>query len=191
MLVNFGLSRAKGWLDRVGRRNPARALGIVVKLAEYITPKMNRTEHTGAGGEPLPAPVFAFSMEMGGPGVEGPPGSDAAVEVSPPGGAVEHEPPPRIEHAPPVGAVPALPAAAALPAPALYAALAHPMPIEGEVILRSEVQPERYLTRCCRRRGNTGCSGLHSTPPDAAPPADIRESCPRYHSYFGRPAGKK
>jgi len=72
------LSRAKGWLDRVGRRNFARALGIVAKLAEFITPRMSRAEVTGAGGSPLPMPVFSFSMEMGDPGVEGPPGSDAA-----------------------------------------------------------------------------------------------------------------
>ena len=55
--------------------------------------------------------VFSFSMEMGGPGLEGPPGSDAAVEVSGSGeGETEQREPSRIEHqAPPVGEIPALP----------------------------------------------------------------------------------
>jgi len=55
-------------------------------------------------------PVFSFSMEMGGPGVEGPPGSDAAVEVSGSGeGETEQREPSRIEHqAPPVAEIPAL-----------------------------------------------------------------------------------
>jgi hypothetical protein len=36
-----------------GKADPAKALDLLAKLAEYAAPKLNRTEHTGDGGGPL------------------------------------------------------------------------------------------------------------------------------------------
>jgi hypothetical protein len=33
--------------------DPAKALDLMAKLAEYAAPKLNRTEHTGEGGGPV------------------------------------------------------------------------------------------------------------------------------------------
>jgi hypothetical protein len=47
------------WLDRVADEDPARALEIVVKLAEYHIPKLGRTEvgFDGAGVEQVRAVI--------------------------------------------------------------------------------------------------------------------------------------
>lgn len=44
MLLEGSTVELKGWLDRVGKRDPARALDIVAKFAEYHIPKLSRTE---------------------------------------------------------------------------------------------------------------------------------------------------
>ena len=36
-----------------GQPDPARALDLIAKLAEYAAPKLNRTEVTGEGGGPV------------------------------------------------------------------------------------------------------------------------------------------
>lgn len=47
------------WLTQVAeghgdnKADPAKALDLVAKLAEYAAPKLNRTEHTGADGGPM------------------------------------------------------------------------------------------------------------------------------------------
>lgn len=47
------------WLAQVAeghgqeKADPGRALDLLAKLAEYAAPKLNRTEHTGAGGGPV------------------------------------------------------------------------------------------------------------------------------------------
>jgi len=47
------------WLSQVAeghgdtKADPAKALDLMAKLAEYAAPKLNRTEHTGAGGGPV------------------------------------------------------------------------------------------------------------------------------------------
>lgn len=47
------------WLARVAegdgenKPDPAKALDLLTKLAEYAAPKLNRTEHTGTDGGPL------------------------------------------------------------------------------------------------------------------------------------------
>lgn len=52
--ANVGL-----WLAQVAdglgdtKPDPAKALDLMAKLAEYAAPKLNRTEHTGAGGGPV------------------------------------------------------------------------------------------------------------------------------------------
>lgn len=47
------------WLQQVAeghgdvKPDPAKALDLLAKLAEYGAPKLNRTEHTGEGGGPV------------------------------------------------------------------------------------------------------------------------------------------
>lgn len=36
-----------------GKPDPAKALDLITKLAEFAAPKLNRTEHTGEGGGPV------------------------------------------------------------------------------------------------------------------------------------------
>ena len=38
-----------------GAPDPAKALDLLAKLAEFAAPKLNRTEHTGEGGGPVKA----------------------------------------------------------------------------------------------------------------------------------------
>lgn len=46
------------WLKRVAADDPAKALDLMAKLAEYAAPKLSRTEVTGAGGKDLIPPQF-------------------------------------------------------------------------------------------------------------------------------------
>lgn len=41
------------WLGRVAEDDPARALDLMAKLAEFAAPKLARVEHTGEGGGPV------------------------------------------------------------------------------------------------------------------------------------------
>lgn len=52
-LLNYAAPEMTKWLQRVAEIDPAKALDHVGKLAEYIHPKLGRTEHTGAGGGPI------------------------------------------------------------------------------------------------------------------------------------------
>ncbi len=38
------------WLDQVAGEDPAKALDLLAKLAEFAAPKLGRVEHTGADG---------------------------------------------------------------------------------------------------------------------------------------------
>ena len=41
------------WLAQVAADDPAKALDLISKLAEYAAPKLSRTEHTGEDGGPV------------------------------------------------------------------------------------------------------------------------------------------
>lgn len=41
------------WIERVSEGDPAKALDLTSKLAEYIYPKLSRSEHTGMNGGPI------------------------------------------------------------------------------------------------------------------------------------------
>jgi hypothetical protein len=43
--------------------DPAKALDLINKLAEYVAPKLTRTEVTGPGGQPLAPPVLRVTIE--------------------------------------------------------------------------------------------------------------------------------
>jgi len=48
------------WLSDVARDDPAKALDLIAKLAEYAAPKLARTEHVGEGGGPLVVEIVRF-----------------------------------------------------------------------------------------------------------------------------------
>jgi hypothetical protein len=47
-LLERNTNKLDGWLARVGKNDPARALDLVIKLAEYHIPKLSRTEVANA-----------------------------------------------------------------------------------------------------------------------------------------------
>lgn len=40
-----------GWIDNIAKKDPEKAIKIVTELLEYISPKLQRTELTGADGK--------------------------------------------------------------------------------------------------------------------------------------------
>lgn len=58
-LLSDNAANVAVWLAQVAdghgdsKADPGRALDLMAKLAEYAAPKLNRTEHTGAGGGPV------------------------------------------------------------------------------------------------------------------------------------------
>lgn len=49
-IVDYGLTNGERWLERVARKNPARALEALAKLAEYTLPKLAKTDVNVSGG---------------------------------------------------------------------------------------------------------------------------------------------
>jgi hypothetical protein len=49
------------WLEQVALVDPAKALDLIAKLAEYAAPKLSRAEHTGGDGGPLQVSVVRFT----------------------------------------------------------------------------------------------------------------------------------
>ena len=43
-LLNNNIDKLQGWLDEVGETNPAKALDIMLKMSEFVIPKLNRVE---------------------------------------------------------------------------------------------------------------------------------------------------
>lgn len=50
-----------GWLKSVGEDDPARALDIASKLAEYTIPKLARSEVSGPDGDPLTIQIVTLA----------------------------------------------------------------------------------------------------------------------------------
>lgn len=59
-LLEGAVPKLQGWLDRVGKDDPARALNIVKDLAEYHIPKLSRAEVTGDGGKPIEVRIVQY-----------------------------------------------------------------------------------------------------------------------------------
>ena len=51
------------WLDQVAIIDPAKALDLLSKLAEFAAPKLSRSEHTGGDGGPMQVSVVRFSAD--------------------------------------------------------------------------------------------------------------------------------
>lgn len=62
-LLENNLDNMSGWLAEIAKRDPAKAVDLMIRLSEYILPKLARTEMTGSDGEDLFANVkFVFNM---------------------------------------------------------------------------------------------------------------------------------
>jgi len=67
LLVESKMDDLSEWLNQVAKDNPAKALELVLKLSEYILPKLNRTELT-AGDEDTQGKVVVFQIPDNGRG---------------------------------------------------------------------------------------------------------------------------
>ena len=52
-LVEFNLENMSLWLAAIAADNPEKAFELMIKLSEYVIPKMQRTEVTGKDGADL------------------------------------------------------------------------------------------------------------------------------------------
>lgn len=53
MLMEANLDNMSGWLEEIAERNPKEALELMLKLSEYVIPKLARQEVVGADGQDL------------------------------------------------------------------------------------------------------------------------------------------
>jgi len=53
MLLENNLDNMSIWLGKIAEKDPAKASELMLRLSEYILPKLARTEVTGAEGEDL------------------------------------------------------------------------------------------------------------------------------------------
>jgi hypothetical protein len=52
-LVEFNLENMSAWLVQIAADNPEKAFELMIKLSEYVIPKMQRTEVVGKDGADL------------------------------------------------------------------------------------------------------------------------------------------
>ena len=52
-LLEMNLTEMSNWIRTVAADDPARAFELMIKLSDFVIPKLARTEVTGAGGESL------------------------------------------------------------------------------------------------------------------------------------------
>ena len=65
-LLENNLDNISEWLAKVAEKDPARATELMLKLSEYVVPKLARTEVTGNDGEDLFKNVaFNFNIANG------------------------------------------------------------------------------------------------------------------------------
>jgi len=63
MLIESSLPDIQDWLKQVAKDNPDKALQIVERYADYILPKLQRTELNGGENTPLKKVIFDFGTE--------------------------------------------------------------------------------------------------------------------------------
>ena len=62
-LVEGNAERMQGWLEQVAKDDPAKALDLMGRLAEYVIPRLSRSELRGADDGKLVIEIF----RQGGP----------------------------------------------------------------------------------------------------------------------------
>jgi hypothetical protein len=69
MLVENNIPRMQGWLDAIAEKDgPAAAWRCLQDVVEYHIPKLQRTEHANADGEPFVIEITRFSDALKAPG---------------------------------------------------------------------------------------------------------------------------
>jgi hypothetical protein len=67
--LEANVDRVQDLFDRVAKKEPARALELLTKVAEFVIPKLQRTELKGEFDVDMPEPpTFGISWANGGPG---------------------------------------------------------------------------------------------------------------------------
>jgi hypothetical protein len=67
-LLRGNLPQVQQWLNDAAKDDPAKAVDLILKMAEFCLPKLQRTEHTGEDGAPIP--VTAIRVEIVDPRAE-------------------------------------------------------------------------------------------------------------------------
>lgn len=52
-LIEDNLPNYKKWLSEIAADDPVKAINLLTGMAEFVLPKLQRSEHTGADGSPL------------------------------------------------------------------------------------------------------------------------------------------
>lgn len=60
-IARSNVDNVQKWLDRIARKQPARALQLYLDLIEYHIPKLSRAELTGDGGKPIEVSIVRYS----------------------------------------------------------------------------------------------------------------------------------
>lgn len=60
-LLEANRSRMQGWLDRVEKKNPEKALDVMTKWAEFCIPRLTRTAVVGEDGGGLVVEIRKYS----------------------------------------------------------------------------------------------------------------------------------
>lgn len=61
-LLDDNRENVSEWLSKVATEDPAKALDLLAKLAEFAAPKLSRTEVTGKDGKEIPAPTVTVHL---------------------------------------------------------------------------------------------------------------------------------
>ena len=65
-LVDHNIDNMTEWLEQIAAESPEKAMDMMLKLSEYVLPKMSRQEITGKDGETLFTNVkFNFGLDAG------------------------------------------------------------------------------------------------------------------------------
>lgn len=78
MLVEANLSKLQDSWERVNEKDPAKAIDLILNLAEYFLPKLARIEHVGQDGKAIEYQITAPQIQqiLKSYGNEGTAGSD-------------------------------------------------------------------------------------------------------------------
>ena len=52
-LTEMNLENMSLWIQQIGAEDPAKAFDLMLKMSEFVLPKLNRTELTGQDGDDL------------------------------------------------------------------------------------------------------------------------------------------
>lgn len=45
LIINSNLENVNDWIEEVGRTNPLQAIKIILKMSDYVLPKLSRVSH--------------------------------------------------------------------------------------------------------------------------------------------------